>query len=81
MQTPVFTGCIDEEGNAVYVGDILSSEYGYAVTVCYDEEDNSFYGSLNCEIGHSCRNIQYDLNSGHGYTKVYGCETSENNEE
>jgi len=80
MQSPVFTGFIDEEGNAIYVGDILSSQYGYTVTVCqYDTKD--FYGSLNCEIGHSCRNIPYALNSGHGYTKVYGHKTSENNDE
>lgn len=81
MQTPVFTGFIDEEGNAIYVGDILSSEYGYTITVCCDKEDNIFYGSLNCEIGHSCRNIPYALNNGHGYIKVYGYRTSENNDE
>ena len=78
MQEVIFTGFFDEEGSAIFVGDILLSEYEYTVTVCFDEEDNSFYGSLNCEIGHSCRDIPYALNNGKGYLKVYGAKTNEN---
>lgn len=78
MQEIVFTGFFDEHGSAIFVGDILLSEYGYTVTVCLDEDDNSFYGSLNCEINHSCRDIPYALNAGKGYIKVYGAKTNEN---
>ena len=81
MQNQMFTGLFDDSGSAIYVGDILSSGDGFSVTVCQREDDNSFYGSLNCEIGHSCRDIPYALNGGQGYVKVYGVVTHEDDAE
>lgn len=70
MQNEISTGFYDKNGTEIFVGDILWSEYGFSVTVCQDLDDSSFYGSLNCEIGHSCRDIPYSLNNGSGYVKM-----------
>ena len=63
------TGFFDENEFPIYVGDILYCTDGYDVLVCEDD-DNHFYGSLICEIGHSCRDIPYSLNKGQGHVII-----------
>ena len=62
----------DDNGNPIFVGDTLLSEWNYYVTVCEDKEDKHypFYGKLVCKPTHSCANIPYALNQGEGHTIV-----------
>ena len=61
--------CNKEKRCKYVVGDILKSEDEYYVRVCKNK-DGDLYGSLVCEIGHSCRDIPYALNNGIGYTNI-----------
>lgn len=63
------TGIVDAHGNAVYAGDVLQSNDGYAVIV-KRADDGSFYGKLVCDADHSCKDIPYALNDGKDYVKV-----------
>jgi len=65
------TGFFDTKGNLIREGDLLLSENGYTVFVYWDEKAHEWCGALNCPIGHSCRDIPYDLNNGKGYTKIF----------
>jgi len=58
-----WTGLRDRNGQFIHVGDIVNSIFGYNLLVCKDREDGHFYGSLICEIGHSCRNIGYNISN------------------
>jgi hypothetical protein len=64
------TGLRDSEREPIFVGDILKSKYEYLVLVCEGDFGNGYYGSLICEIEHSCRNIPYSLNDGKDYTII-----------
>ncbi|MCK9574743.1 MAG: hypothetical protein WC979_03195 [Candidatus Pacearchaeota archaeon] len=63
----IFTGYIDDNGNQIFTGDRLKSEYGYEVTVVKD--GNDYVGKLICSKSHSCKDIPYSLNNGKGYKK------------
>lgn len=63
-----YTGYKDDNGNNIFVGDELMSEWNYRVLV--KELDGAYYGELLCEDSHSCKNIPYSLNSGNGYIKI-----------
>jgi len=65
------TGLVDENGDGIWVGDILESIDGYRILVCQYSDTKGFYGSLICPIDHSCRNIPYALNDGKGYIVAY----------
>jgi hypothetical protein len=68
-QNGLDTGYSDLDGNKIHVGDIMKSVYGYSVLVCQDK-DGDFYGSLVCEVGHSCRMARYSIDEGNGYTVI-----------
>lgn len=62
-----YTGYFDDNGNPIYVGQKLKSEWNYEIIVC-KSGDGSFYGQLVCDDSHSCKNIPYALNDGMGHT-------------
>lgn len=70
MNKKIYTGMKDISRRKIYVGDILESNNEFFVLVCQNPKNKSFYGSLICELGDSCRNIPYDLNNGNGYLVV-----------
>ena len=63
------TGYLDDNGEPIFVGDILESEWKYQVVV-QESEDGDFYGKLICEDSHSCKDIPYSLNEGAGHVKI-----------
>ena len=62
-----YTGYFDDNGDPIYVGQKLKSQWNYEVIVC-KSDNGSFYGKLVCDDNHSCKNIPYALNDGMGYT-------------
>ncbi len=62
-----YTGYFDDNGDPIFVGQKLKSEWNYEVIVC-KSDDGSFYGQLVCDDNHSCKNIPYALNDGMGHT-------------
>jgi hypothetical protein len=63
------TGYLSDVGTRIFVGDILYCKDGYYVLVCKDN-NNHYYGSLVCKLGHSCRSIPYSLDEGHNHLRV-----------
>ena len=54
----------------ILIGDIIKSEFDVITLVCKDEGEE-IYGSLICQIGHSCRDIPYTINEGEEYELLY----------
>lgn len=60
------TKYLDDNGNKIFLGAKLKSEWGFEVIVKM-YEDGGFYGQLVCNDKHSCKNMPYALNNGRGY--------------
>jgi hypothetical protein len=69
MSTKKATGYLDDNGEPIFVDDILESEWKYQVVV-QESEDGDFYGKLICDDSHSCKDIPYSLNEGAGHVKI-----------
>lgn len=54
----------------IFVGDIIKSQFEVITLVCKDC-NGDLYGSLICDINHSCRNIPYAINNGEEYKLIY----------
>lgn len=53
----------DDNGDAIYIGNVLQSINGYKVVVQIGD-DGKFEGKLVCKKSHPCANIPYHLNNG-----------------